>query len=44
MKNRNEFKELENETLVVLNETDSIEISGGGVCDILLDIINYFRK
>ena len=43
MYNNKEFKELQNEKLVVLNEDDTVEISGGGFCDIFIDIINHFR-
>ncbi|WP_275061456.1 hypothetical protein [Diplocloster modestus] len=44
MINKKDFKELENKKFTVLSENETIEISGGGAFDILIDIINHFRK
>lgn len=41
--NKNEFKELENKKLQIMNEDETTEINGGGAYDLILDIINYFR-
>ena len=44
MINKKEFKELENKEFTILEENEIVEISGGGAFDILIDIINHFRK
>ncbi|MCU6736809.1 hypothetical protein [Diplocloster agilis] len=41
--NNNDFKELENKKFTVLEESETLDITGGGAFDFILDIINYFR-
>lgn len=43
MLKKDEFKELDNKLIKTLNSEETIEISGGGACDILWHIFNFFR-
>ena len=43
MLKKDEFKELDNKLIKTLETEESVKICGGGGCDILWHIFNFFR-